>query len=263
MNAFAEIQVTPLFSRDGMQSQGKSVRIADEEAKTGWSEIGLVSQNYLLVHNSKVKSVVDEIAERTLITDWKQRKLFFDGRRFVYALSTDTLSQEVAVGDVVRFGLIAYNSYDGSRALSVGTYAEHLVCSNGMTSESFFSRFTFRHHQGNINWDEQTEAAFATLLPSSRAKLGMFASTLQKLSRRDLTINDLSILRANYLKEFGAGLWGKVVDKYLHDGKYTAFGLLDACTGVFWHNEKENFSDYRNNSYATDGLLAYAQALRP
>ena len=58
MNPFAEIEVTPLYSRDGMESQGKSVRIVDEEEKSRWNEIGVVSSNYLLVHNAKVKEVV-------------------------------------------------------------------------------------------------------------------------------------------------------------------------------------------------------------
>ena len=51
-------------------------------------------------------------------------------------------------GDVVRFGLIAYDGYDGSRALSVGAYAEHLMCSNGMTSDAYFARFVFQHTRG-------------------------------------------------------------------------------------------------------------------
>ena len=35
MNPFSEIEVTPLFSKDGMRSQGKSVRIQDEDSSTG------------------------------------------------------------------------------------------------------------------------------------------------------------------------------------------------------------------------------------
>ena len=146
MDPFAEIEVTPLFSKDGMKSQGHSVRIRDDES---WEELGVVSPSYLLVHNTRVKEVLDEIAERSKLTDWKQRRLFFDGRRFVYCLSTDSVTAEVSPGDVIRFGLIAHNSYDGSRALSVGAYAEHLVCLNGMTSDAYFARFVFRHHQGN------------------------------------------------------------------------------------------------------------------
>ncbi len=148
MNPFAEIEVTPLYSRDGMESQGKSVRIADEEEQSGWNEIGVVSSNYLLVHNAKVKEVVDQIAHRYPSCTWDERKLFFDGKRFVYALTTDAITAEVVPGDLVRFGLIAYNSYDGSHTLSVGAYAEHLVCSNGMTSEMYFARFTFKHQKG-------------------------------------------------------------------------------------------------------------------
>ena len=261
MNPFAEIDVTPLYARDGMTSQGKSVRIADESAQTGWEEIGVVSSNYLLVHNAKVKNVVDQIAERSGITEWSPRKSFFDGRRFVYAITSDNISAEVAPGDVVRFGLIAYNSYDGSRALSVGAYAEHLICGNGMTSETHFTRFSFRHHRGNINWDEETTRAFNTIMPGSRGKLVRFAGTLSKLNRSELSTVNLKQLREDYLSDLSVNAWGKVVDRFLSHEKHNAFGLLDACTRVFWHNEKQSFGDYRNNSYVTDAMVDYSNKL--
>ncbi len=261
MNPFAEIEVTPLFSRDGMQSQGKSVRIADEDSPGGWSEIGVVSPNYLLVHNGRVKDVVDQIVERSNVGDWRQRKLFFDGRRFVYSLTTDNITAEVMQGDLIRFGLIAYNSYDGSRAVSVGAYAEHLVCSNGMTSETYFARFTFRHNKGNINWDEQTADAFRTIMPSSRTRLTAFANTLQTLQHNALTVPDLRVLREKHLGSLSVSAWGKVVDRFLSHEQHTAFGLLDACTRIFWNNEKQSFSDYGNNTYVTDGMIEFAGKL--
>jgi hypothetical protein len=259
MNAFAEIEVTPLFSRDGMQSRGKSVRITGEK---GWDEVGVVSSNYLLVHNSKVKDVVDQIAIRSRIGDWKPRKTWFDGRRFVYALTSDSITAEVAPGDIVRFGLIGYNSYDGSRALTIGTYAEHLVCANGMTSDLFFARFTFRHQQGNVNWHEETERAFLAVMPGSRARLTRFASTLLKLKQRELTMPDLQSIREKHLAEINVSGWGRIMDQYLSHEAHTAFGLLDACTSTFWHNPKQANADFRNNSYATDGMLSFADTPR-
>jgi len=99
-----------------MRSQGKSVRIKTDDPSNEWSELGVVSANYLLVHNTQVKDVVDGIAERFNKDHWNQSKLFFDGKRFVYALTTDKIIAEVSPGDLIRFGLIGYNSYDGSRA---------------------------------------------------------------------------------------------------------------------------------------------------
>ena len=261
MNPYAEIEVTPLYSHDGMASEGKSVRIADEEEHLGWKELGVVSSNYLLVHNARVKEVVDLVAERSGISDWKQRKCFFDGRRFIYSVTSDSIMAEVSPGDLIRFGLIAYNSYDGSRALSLGAYAEHLVCSNGMTSETYFARFVFRHHKGNINWDDQTERAFASVMAGSRAQLTGFASTLQKLQRKTMTVDDLKILRKEHLGGLSVSNCGKVMDRYLLHEKHTAFGLMDACTRIFWHNEKQSYADYVNNSSATDGLVEYAAKL--
>ena len=261
MNPFTEIEVTPLFSKDGMKSQGKSVRILDPDEQSNWKELGVVSSNYLLVHNSKVKSAVDEIAGQSLFESWNERKLFFDGRRFVYAVTTEDLTAEVTPGDLIRFGLIGYNSYDGSRALSIGMYAEHLVCSNGMTSETYFSRFTFRHHQGNINWSEQVESALTTILSGSREKLISFASNLNKLKRKRIDTSDLCQIRENHLSNFSVTHWGKIIDRFLTCEEHTAFGLMDACTRVFWHNEKQSYSDYRNNSDATDSLIRYSERL--
>ncbi len=261
MNPFAEIEVTPLFSRDGMQSQGKSVRIADEESAAGWKELGVVSPNYLLVHNSRVKEVVDQIAERSRIGSWTGRKLFFDGKRFIYSVVSETIQAEVIPGDLVAFGLIAYNSYDGSRALSVGAYAEHLVCSNGMTSETYFARFIFRHHRGNMSWDEETEKAFLAVMSGSRAKLTRFAGTLKKLHGKNLQLDDLKLIRREYLKQLNVSSWGRVLDRYLLHERHSAFGLLDACTRIFWHDEKESYTDYLNNSYATDGMIQYADTM--
>lgn len=84
-----------------MEPEGKSVRIVDEEEKSGWKEIGVVSSNYLLVHNAKVKEVVDRIARRYPSCTWDERKLFFEGKRFVYALTTDAITAEVVPGDLV------------------------------------------------------------------------------------------------------------------------------------------------------------------
>jgi hypothetical protein len=261
MNPFAEIEVTPLYSHDGMESAGKSVRIVDEDSSGGWQELGVVSSHYLLVHNFKVKEVVDQIGSRLPGSTWNQSKMFFDGKRFVYAITTDRIVAEVAPGDVVRFGLIGYNSYDGSRALTVGAYAEHLVCSNGMTSEMFFSRFNFKHHQGNVNWDEETERAFTALLPGSQGRLLKFANLLHLLRNRPLTIADLKVLREEHLKDLSATIWGRIIDRYLLHEPHHGFGLMDACTATFWHNEKQSISDYRNNSYATDAMITFANRL--
>lgn len=261
MNPFAEIEVTPLFSKDGMKSQGQSVRIRDEEEKSGWSEIGVVSPNYLLVHNTQVKETVDAIALRSNVNDWKQRKLFFDGRRFMYSITTDRIVAEISKGDIVRFGLIAYNSYDGTRALSIGMYAEHVICSNGMTSDMYFAKFTFRHHQGNLSWNEETQKAFDLLLPNSQTRLLRFAKALNSLKEKPLAMSDMRTIRESHLSELSVSHWGKIVDRYLSHEEHTAFGLLDACTQTFWHGKKQTYTDIRNNSLATDGMIGYSQIL--
>ncbi|MFZ4622373.1 MAG: hypothetical protein ACOYNS_17555, partial [Bacteroidota bacterium] len=64
-----------------------------------------------------------------------------------------------------------------------------------------------------------------------------------------------------HLSSLSVSQWGKIVDRYLSHEQHTAFGILDACTQVFWHNEKQTYTDIRNNSLSTDGMISYAQQL--
>ena len=74
-------------------------------------------------------------------------------------------------------------------------------------------------------------------------------------------MGDLKIIRADHLGSLSVTNWGRIMDRYLVDEPHNAFGLMDACTRVFWHSEKQSYSDYTNNSLATDGMLEYAAKL--
>ncbi len=84
---------------------------------------------------------------------------------------------------------------------------------------------------------------------------------LHRLKNKPLTVQDLKVLREEHLKDLSVGTWGRIVDRYLIHEPHHAFGLLDACTQTFWHNEKQSITDYRNNSYATDAMMAFANRL--
>lgn len=261
MNPYVDIEVTPLYSKDGMRSSGKSVRIENEDDSSKWNEIGVVSSNYLLVHNHRVKQLIDIISQMTPYKNWTNRKQFFDGRRFVYSITTDDLIAEIKPGDLVRFGLIGYNSYDGSTALSVGMYSEHVICSNGMTSNQYFSSFVFKHTKGNIDWQQSIEEAFKVLIPDSESKLTTFANQLRILNSKVLSVDDLGLLRENYLNDLPLTTWGKVIDRFLMKEEKTGMGLLDASTNILWHGKKQTYSDFRNNSLITDKLIDYSISL--
>jgi hypothetical protein len=82
------------------------------------------------------------------------------------------------------------------------------------------------------------------------------------MRQHTLNVPDLKTLRAEHLKDLSPSVWGRVLDRYLLHEQHHAFGLLDACTYVFWHNEKQTITDYRNNSYATDAMVRFASKLQ-
>lgn len=95
---YAEIEKAPLFASDSMRSRGYSVRLAAPQASAGWREVGLVSADYLLVPNRQVRDMALEIATQTQM-DWKETKVVFDGKRFVYTLIAEPkVYAEVRVG---------------------------------------------------------------------------------------------------------------------------------------------------------------------
>jgi hypothetical protein len=129
LSPYAPIEKTPLYAADDMKSRGYSVRVQNEEAETGWSEISTVSEDYLLVPNREVRNMALEIA-RASPFEWSEEKVRFDGKRFSYALVADgdSYAREVTPGDVVNLGLLFRNSYDGSLKLSASMFAFRLIC---------------------------------------------------------------------------------------------------------------------------------------
>ncbi|HMB90717.1 MAG TPA: hypothetical protein VKP65_07710, partial [Rhodothermales bacterium] len=85
IDPYVEIEKAPLFTPDQMQSRGYAVRIEDDKKDSGWREVGLVSEDYLLVPNRQVRDMALEIAGRSGEA-WHESKVFFDGKRFLYGL---------------------------------------------------------------------------------------------------------------------------------------------------------------------------------
>jgi len=86
---------------------------ADGPTDDPYRFVGKVSKEYLLVPNEEaVETAHDVIAASELAHT--PRKVFFDGKRFIYNTVFPELSAEGPRGDEMTIGLQVRNSYDGS-----------------------------------------------------------------------------------------------------------------------------------------------------
>ena len=221
-----------------------------------WKGVGTVSNNYLLINNSEVRDVANEIADKTDF-QWTEGKTFWDGKRFMYTLKTTDPVGEVKLGDDIALGLQFWNSYDGSTAFSFRYMLYRLACLNGMTFNETFNSYRFKHQPQSEGWDE------TILRNSDRINKSTMDGTLEEVLARikcmtevELNINDLGVLRDKSLNKLPSGLWGEVVDRFLlGEPDITAWDMLNAGTNVLWHKEKPTKASLDQNAYLTEGVI--------
>lgn len=264
LDPYAPIEKVPLVSRDGRsKSAGWSVRIEDSAAPSGYKEVGVVREDYLLIPNTEVRSMADEITGQTGF-EWQVEKTFFDGKRFVLALSTrnEQLLTEVVPGDVLSLGIMFMNSYDGSQSLGVTLYANRLVCSNGLIVPSLFKRLRFKHTASSAGWDDETRRALS-MITHSREDLGRFADLARALASAPLGLSEMETLRRGGLSKLPVTLWGKMVDRYLlEEEDRNVWAFAQAGNELVWHNERGSIADFTHNATINAAVIDFYQDRR-
>ena len=90
IHPYGEIRKVPL-DYQGISSSAYAVQrqeIKDEGLK--WKECGVVGSNYLLVPNSEVRDLANEIATESALT-WEPMKTFFNGKQFAYFMHVNRI----------------------------------------------------------------------------------------------------------------------------------------------------------------------------
>jgi hypothetical protein len=240
---------------------GYGVELHDPSHENDWRPTGTVGRNYLLVDNREVVDVAEHIIQESPFAQ-TPRKVFFDGKRFVYSLVFPNQEIEGPRGDDVTFGLQFRNSYNGSMKFRAELYAERLVCENGMTSKDHFAQHTFKHTVGNEGWDEEVEEAMS-VLHSAPDRLDHFVSDLYALNDTTVTNTDLMELRSGSdgLGNLPVSRFGEVYDALIDQGagarECTAYDVLNAATNVLWHRDR-SVKDLEYNEGVVDQLTDYA-----
>ena len=244
----------------GVKSNAWSVQIEHLTDTSEWKEVGVVSDSYLLIDNTKVEQMITDISEASGY-QWVKDKVFWNGKQFMYSMvSKDNIADNIKVDDDVALGMMIWNSYDGSTALQFKLYVQRLVCLNGMLSNDIFKSFRFKHDQNSINYEKDIMEA-VKMIQGSDDKVRYMIKALRYLSEDKLEVDTLKLIREEYLNQLPVSLFGNIIDKLLTYKPMeipSTYDLLNAGTNVTWHKEKQTRSDFDHNSYIVDGLIKYA-----
>ena len=245
---------------NGTKSNAWSVQREDLDDNTGWKEVGVVSNNYLLINNIDVEKLALDVAASSHYT-WEKDKVFWNGRQFMYSMIAKDYKEEVSVGDDISLGMMFWNSYDGSTALQFRLFLQRLVCLNGMVSNDVFSSYKFKHDSSSEGYEEDIIEA-SKIINSSNDNVRYFINALRYLENKEVNMEELEHIRERYVPDLPVSLFGNIIDKLLNYrpmGKPTAYDLLNSSTNVLWHKKKSTKADFDHNAYIVDNLIKYSQ----
>ena len=264
MNPYAPIRKVPL-DYQGIQSNAFSVQMerGDKEGIKKFKEVGTVSDNYLLVKNTDVKEMGDEIVCQSGI-NFTEDKVFFDGKRFVlsYIAKDDSLG-EVEVGDDVAIGFQMWNSYDGSTSLGFRMMLYRLECLNGMMSNTELTKYRFRHSPDSSTWAEDLENVAHSLQAANRGdnnKVFTMINRFRELNSTHIDMYHLGEIRKNHIKDVPTQLFGSVIDRFVDKPRNSGWSLLNAATDELWHKDKPTVASFKHNATIVDGLCNWVAA---
>ena len=256
---FIEIHKQPTFLPSGKQSGAYAITLGDNE-----KEVGIVKDNYLLIENQKISEIGQNIMADSGI-NFQPDKMFFNGKQFreIYVAKDAGLQVEVPkVGDLLGLVCEIQNSYDSSIKAGINIYFQRLVCENGMLSKAFGFGHTFWHTQNNVDWANEITRATQVLRNQSGSRLQSFAEACGRL-QKPIELQDIASIRQDYLPKLPTQQFGQMIDKYLADKDYSAWGLLNAGTNVLWHSNKLTTANFNNNTMVVDAMLEYGKTLTP
>ena len=209
IHPYGEIRKVPL-DYQGIKSTAYAVQRQQMHDEKGleWKECGIVSSNYLLVPNSEVRDLADEIATESALT-WEPMKTFFNGKQYAHFMQCKSETTEIAKDDDIALGMAFWNSYDGSTALQFRTFLVRLVCTNGMITKDFMNLMKFKHNKTSEGYDKQIINA-AKVVDNCGDDIDIVAKRMRKMVETPVDLNELANIRNTYLSHIPVTLWGKI-----------------------------------------------------
>jgi len=258
---YNEIRKVPL-DYQGITSSAYAVQRRDEDRDGAlkWKECGVVGSNYLLVPNSEVRDLANEIATESK-HEWEPMKTFFDGKRYIHFMQCKTETTEITQGDDVALGMGFWNSYDGSTALQFRTFLVRLLCTNGMITKDFMNLMRFKHNNKSEGYEEQIINA-AKVVDNCGEDIETVANRMRSMVETPVDLNEIANMRNTHLSHIPVTLWGKISSHFLNkdsdkilDGDVNMWDFYNACTDILWHEKKPTMASFEHNQVITDKLL--------
>ena len=258
IHPYGQIRKVPL-DYEGIKSTAYAVQRQEiKNEMLNWKECGVVGSNYLLVPNSEVRDLANEIATKSELT-WEPMKTFFNGKQFAYFMQCKSETTEIAKDDDIALGMAFWNSYDGSTALQFRTFLVRLVCTNGMITKDFMNLMKFKHNKTSEGYEKQIINA-AKVVDNCGDDIETVAKRMRKMVETPIDLNELANMRNTHLSHIPVTLWGKISTHFLqkHDSDIFNVNMWDfynACTDILWHDEKPTMASLEHNQVITDKLL--------
>ena len=260
IHPYGEIRKVPL-DYQGITSSAYAVQRQElKDEKLMWKECGVVGSNYLLVPNTEVRDLANEIASESN-HEWEPMKTFFDGKRFIYFMQSKSETTQIKEGDDVALGMGFWNSYDGSTALQFRTFLVRLLCTNGMITKDFMNLMRFKHNNKSEGYEDQIINA-AKVVDNCGEDIETVAQRMRKMVETLLNLNELAYMRNHDLAHLPVTLWGKISTHFMNKDRekilnndVSMWDFYNACTDVLWHDEKPTMASFEHNQVITDNLL--------
>ncbi len=209
------VSLLPLKTANGITVPNRAVYRSDTK-----KVIAVVGADYHLISHKKV---LDQL-EGTLpiLTGTRKISLCKQGNyMFANYESNKIDSAEPRKGDIVKFGIQIFNSYNGRLPLGMRLYALRLKCLNGMTSPQSISSLHVRHIEGaNIVGAREVFMKKIEAFQKFSPIWTKWANTKCPKGRMDTFLK-------SYLNK---GAREIVENKYVADQDDTLWGLFNALT---------------------------------
>ena len=137
------VELQPVFTEEGNEIQNHKCVVRTDTGDT----LGLHGNQYRIIpHDDVVNSIIDGVNAANLSTDYEVNVSVIDnGRKIRGGIVFGDIIQQPSVGDIIKYRISFFNSYDGSWAFAQQANALRLWCLNGCTTPDLIARSRFKH----------------------------------------------------------------------------------------------------------------------
>ena len=137
------VELQPVFTEEGNEIQNHKCVVRTDTGDT----LGLHGNQYRIIpHDDVVNSIIDGVKAANLSTDYEVKVDVIDnGRKIRGEIVFGDIIQQPSVGDIIKYRISFFNSYDGSWAFAQKANALRLWCLNGCTTPDLIASSRFKH----------------------------------------------------------------------------------------------------------------------